>query len=132
MSNNNPRVTRMESPLARVRGLGTARSGTHHWLGMRITSIALLPLTIWFVISAISLMGASYETTIAWIGHPVNAVLMLALIAMTFHHMMNGLQEVVDDYVRPEGRRMAVNLLIRAICWLLGLSAALAVLRIAI
>jgi len=132
MSNNQPRAVRLESSLSRVRGMGTARSGTHHWWMMRVTSIALLPLTIWFAISAVSLAGASYEATIAWIGHPVNAVLLITLIVATFHHMMNGLQEVVDDYVRPETRRMAVNLLIRAVCWLLGLSSALAVLRIAI
>lgn len=124
--------TALRTPLGRVRGLGSAKTGTHHWWMQRVTSIALLPLTIWFVLGAIGLAGASHAETRAWIGAPLNAVLLLALIGAAFHHMAAGLQVVVEDYVRPELRRMALVLVIKGACALLALAAALSVLRIAL
>jgi succinate dehydrogenase / fumarate reductase membrane anchor subunit len=124
--------TSLESPLGRVRGLGSARGGTHHWWMQRVTSIALLPLTIWFVFSMVGLAGAGYLATLAWIGAPVNAVLLLALIGLTFHHMASGLQVVVEDYTRNEFARMAIILAIKGVAMLLALASALAVLRIAL
>ena len=123
--------TALRSPLGRVRGMGSAKSGTHHWWMQRVTSIALLPLTIWFVVSMISLAGASYLETLLWIARPVNAVLMLVLIGLTFHHMAGGLQVVVEDYVRDEFKRIAFVLLIKAASLLMALASAFAVLRIA-
>ncbi len=124
--------TALRSPLGRVRGLGSARGGTHHWWMQRVTSLALLPLTVWFVLAMIGLAGKDHAETVAWIGRPWNAVLLLALIAAVFHHMAAGLQVVVEDYVRPELRRKGLILLIQAGCVLLALASALAVLRIAL
>lgn len=124
--------TSLESPLGRVRGLGSARGGTHHWWMQRVTSIALLPLTIWFVFSMVGLAGAGYVATLAWIGAPLNAVLLLALIGLTFHHMASGLQVVVEDYTRSEMARVAIILVIKGAAILLALASALAVLRIAL
>jgi len=124
--------TALRSPLGRVRGLGSARAGTRHWWMQRVTSIALLPLTVWFVIGAIGLAGASRAQTLAWIGAPLNAVLLLALIAAAFHHMAAGLQVVIEDYVRPEMPRMGLILLVKGASALLALAAALSVLRIAL
>ncbi len=122
----------LRSPLGRVRHLGSARKGTEHWIAQRVTSIALLPLTVWFLASMVTLAGASYIETVLWLSHPLNAVLMLALLGLTFHHTAAGLQVVVEDYVRPESRKLAVILAIRAVCWLGFLAAALAVLRVAL
>ncbi len=121
----------MRTPLGRVRGLGSAKSGTHHWWMQRVTSLALLPLTLWFVYAVISLSGASFAQTRNFIGHPVNAVLMLALIGLTFHHINAGLQVVVEDYVRAERSRIGILLLIRGACWLAALISGFAVLRVA-
>jgi succinate dehydrogenase / fumarate reductase membrane anchor subunit len=129
MSKTNPAV--MRTPLGRVRGLGSAKSGTHHWWMQRVTSIALLPLTLWFVVSMLSLAGASYAQTRAFLAWPVNAVLMLALIGLTFHHIAAGLQVVVEDYVRKEMQRIAALLVIKGGCWLMALVCAFAVLRVA-
>jgi succinate dehydrogenase / fumarate reductase membrane anchor subunit len=122
----------LRTPLGRVRGLGSAKAGTHHWWMQRVTSIALLPLTVWFVVSVIGLAGASYADTLAFIGAPVNAVLLLALIAATFHHMASGLQVVVEDYVRGELPRLGLILAIKGGCALLALASVFAVLRIAL
>lgn len=129
MSKTNPAV--MRTPLGRVRGLGSAKSGTHHWWMQRVTSIALLPLTLWFVVSMLSLAGASYAQTRAFLAWPVNAVLMLALVGLTFHHIAAGLQVVVEDYVRKDMQRIAALLVIKGGCWLMALVSAFAVLRVA-
>jgi len=129
MSKTNAAV--MRTPLGRVRGLGSAKSGTHHWWMQRVTSIALLPLTLWFVVSMLSLAGASFAQTRAFLAWPVNAVLMLALIGLTFHHIAAGLQVVVEDYVRKEMQRIAALLVIKGGCWLMALVCAFAVLRVA-
>ncbi|MEI6158408.1 MAG: succinate dehydrogenase, hydrophobic membrane anchor protein [Roseococcus sp.] len=123
--------TALRSPLGRVRGMGSAKSGTHHWWMQRVTSIALLPLTLWFVVSMIGLVGASYLETLLWIAQPLNAVLMLVLIGLTFHHMAAGLQVVVEDYVRDEFKRIAFVLVIKATSLLMALASGFAVLRIA-
>jgi len=129
MSKTNADV--MRTPLGRVRGLGSAKSGTHHWWMQRVTSIALLPLTLWFVVSMLSLAGASFAQTRAFLAWPVNAVLMLALIGLTFHHIAAGLQVVVEDYVRKDMQRIAALLVIKGGCWLMALVCAFAVLRVA-
>ena len=129
----NPSVTTLRSPLGRVRGLGSARGGTHHWFMQRVTSVALLPLTLWFAISAATtLNGASYEAAALWVQRPLNAVLLLALVGATFHHVAAGLQVVIEDYSKTETGKLVGILLVKAICWLLALASALAVLRVAI
>ena len=122
----------LRSPLGRVRGLGSARGGTHHWWMARVTSVALLPLTIWLICALASLAGASHAVTIGWIGQPFNAVLLLAFLAAAFHHTASGLQVVIEDYVRHDGARLGGVLAVRTVCALLWLAASLAVLRIAV
>jgi succinate dehydrogenase / fumarate reductase membrane anchor subunit len=127
-----PRPTHLQSPLGRVRGAGSAKSGTHHWWMQRVTSIGLLPLTIWFIVSLATNAGMSHAEALIWIGTPLNAVLLLALIALTFHHVAAGLQVVIEDYVHQEGAKIASILVVKGLCGLLGIAAALAVLRIAV
>ena len=127
-----PRQARLQSPLGRVRGAGSAKSGVHHWWGQRVTSIALLPLTIWFIASLATSAGMTHAEATAWIGHPFNAVLLLALIGLTFHHIAAGLQVVIEDYVKADGTKIASLLAVKFACALLALVAALAVLRIAV
>lgn len=136
MSENFPSTTahqtRLQTPLGRVRQNGSAKSGTHHWWMQRVTSIALLPLMIWFAIGLASRAGAPYEEMARWVGKPFNAVLMLLLIGISFYHTAGGLQVVIEDYIRPERSAMVAGLLIRGTCWVLGLLSALSVLRLAV
>lgn len=124
-------AVRLQSPLARVRGMGSAKGGTHHWWMQRVTSVALLPLTLWFILSVAGHTGADHAEIVAWIGHPFNAVLLLSFVLISFHHIAGGMQVVIEDYVRGE-MRMFLILAVKAGCWILGLMSALAVLRIAI
>jgi succinate dehydrogenase / fumarate reductase membrane anchor subunit len=127
-----PRQSQLRSPLGRVRGAGAAKSGAHHWWMQRLTSIALLPLTIWFILSLATNAGMTHGEALAWVGNPFNAVLLLALIGLTFHHTASGLQVVIEDYVHQEGLRIAAILAVKGLSWLLAIAAVLAVLRIAV
>jgi succinate dehydrogenase / fumarate reductase membrane anchor subunit len=120
------------SQLGRARGLGAAHEGVGHWWQERISALALVPLTLWFVYGVLSLLGADQPAVAAWIAYPVNAVLLLVLIAMTFHHAALGLQVVYEDYIVSAGSRTAAILATKAAALLLGLLAALAVLKLAL
>ena len=122
----------LRSALGRVRGKGSARGGTHHWFMQRVTSVALLPLMLWFTLSVATLAGASHAETVAWIGRPVNALLLLASIALAFHHTAAGLQVILEDYLHKEWQRLVAILLAKGACWLAAIAAAFAVLRIAL
>ena len=119
------------SQLGRARGLG-AGGGSEHWIAERLTSIALVPLTLWFIYAMLHLVGLPQEDVALWASHPVNAVLLLVLVGMTFHHMQLGLQVVLEDYVDDKRLRSALILVNKAVALLLGLMAAVAVLRLAL
>jgi len=125
-----PHIDILRSPLARARGLGSAKAGSAHWRAQRTTGLALIPLTLWFIFSVIHLTGASRETVVQWLSGPVQAVLMLALIVATFHHLLMGLQVVIEDYVHYEPAKMISLLLTRGMCWLLALVCIVSVLKI--
>ncbi len=118
------------SQLGRVRGSGSAKAGVHHWYAERITSIALVPLSLWFVFSMVRLAGSPFEWVRAWVERPWNTVLLLAFIIMTFHHMQLGIQVVLEDYVHEKWPQTIAILANKAICALLGLTAFLSVLKI--
>ena len=120
----------MRSDLARVRGLGSAKEGIAHWWAQRLTAAALIPLTVWFVASLVSLAGASHAAVVDWVASPLPALLLVLLIVATFHHAQLGLQVVIEDYVHGEGTRLALILLIKGAAVVLGLAAIFAVLRI--
>ena len=87
------------SGLRRARGLGSAKHGAGHWIGERVSAVALIPLVIWAVQSALMLSVADYQTAALWVQKPLNAVLLVLLIATGFRHMHAGLRVVVEDYV---------------------------------
>jgi succinate dehydrogenase / fumarate reductase membrane anchor subunit len=89
----------MQTPIARVRGLGAAREGLHHWKAQRVTAVANLVLILWFVFSAAVLAGADYAEVRAWLASPVAASLMILLVISVFHHARLGLLVVIEDYV---------------------------------
>lgn len=121
----------MRTPISRVRGLGSARDGTHHWWMQRITAIALIPLGVWFVVSMIGLAGADHAAAAAWLASPITAVLMLLLIVATFHHLQLGIQVVIEDYIHGEVAKMACLIGLKLASFALGTAAAFAVLKVA-
>jgi succinate dehydrogenase / fumarate reductase membrane anchor subunit len=125
-----PHIDILASPLARARGLGPARAGSRHWWAQRLTAMALVPLTLWFIFSVIHLSGASHQAVIDWLSAPLTLGLMLALIVATFHHLQLGVQVVIEDYVHDERTKMASVLAVKALCVLLALVCIVSVLKI--
>jgi succinate dehydrogenase / fumarate reductase membrane anchor subunit len=122
----------METPLAEVRGLGSAGSGAHHWWIERLTSVSTLLLFIWFLASLLRLPNLDYRTLVEWLSGPFAAVPMLLLIVSTFWHLKLGLQVVLDDYVHEEGNRFFAILLLNFLTVAGAALALFSVLRIAI
>ena len=121
----------LETRLAKVRGLGSAKDGTHHWWAQRLTAVALVPLTIWFAVAVAGMAGTDYATAAAWVSSPVNTILLLLLIAATFHHLQLGVQVVVEDYMHAEGVKIATLMLVKFASAILAVACAYAVLRVA-
>ena len=107
----------LRTPLGRARGLGSAKEGLHHWSGQRLTSIALIPLTVWFVSSIVGLAGSGYEEFTTWLAGPCNAAAMILFLGVTFHHAQSGMQVVLEDYVSDHGWRTAGIIAVKFICY---------------
>jgi succinate dehydrogenase / fumarate reductase, membrane anchor subunit len=120
----------LRTPLARARGLGSAKAGVHHWWAQRITAIALIPLVVWFAISLVMMSGAEYEVVRAWIGSPVVMVLLILTIAVGLHHAQLGIQVVIEDYVHSDGFKLALIVVVRFLAVFVGLAAIVAILNI--
>ena len=117
------------TPLARARGLGSAKDGLGHWWAQRLTAIALIPLVVWFAISLVMLSGADYAMARAWIGSPLVMVLLILTIGIGLHHGQLGLQVVLEDYTNGAWR-LTLVVLVKFIAVIFGLGAVTAILRI--
>ncbi|CAA7623835.1 succinate dehydrogenase, hydrophobic membrane anchor protein [Magnetospirillum sp. UT-4] len=89
----------LRTPLGRARGLGSAKEGVGHAWATIVTAVALVPLSLWFVVSLIGLQGAGHAAFVAWAGSTVNASLLILTVLMVLHHAQLGIQMVVEDYV---------------------------------
>ena len=97
---------KMSTPLARVRGLGAAKSGTEHFWRQRLTAVANVPLTIAFVLIVVSLLGRNHAAAAQILGSPLVAITMLLFIVSITIHMRIGMQVVIEDYVHDEPARL--------------------------
>jgi succinate dehydrogenase / fumarate reductase membrane anchor subunit len=119
------------TPLAQVRGLGSAREGAHHWGIERATSVATLLLFVWLGVSLLRLPALDLMTVSEWLRNPLAAVPMLLLIVTTFRHLDMGLVVVVEDYVHEESNKLLLLMLIHFASVLAGALALFSVLKIA-
>ncbi|QFT78086.1 succinate dehydrogenase, hydrophobic membrane anchor protein [Erythrobacter sp. THAF29] len=94
--------------IGRVRGLGPAHEGAHHWLVHRFTAISNLVLMTWLIVSLLLLDDYSYSSVTSWIAHPISATAMILLIASLFWHARLGLQVLIEDYVHNSGTKFAL------------------------
>ena len=122
---------RMETPLARVRGLGSAGHGGGEWWAVRVNSVALLLLSVWLLVSLLRLPDLGFSTLGEWLRDPLAAVPMLLLVGTTFWHIQHGLREIIDDYTHTETGRVLWITLLAFFVYGGGLFAAFCVLKIA-
>jgi len=121
----------LRSDLGRVRGLGSAKDGTSHWWAQRVTAVALVPLSIWFVFSVVNLVGVDKDGFKVWLNGPGSFVLMTLFLIALFYHMQLGLQVVIEDYVHNERNKVISLVLNKLLAVFLVVSSITALMRIA-
>ncbi|MGE0580961.1 MAG: succinate dehydrogenase, hydrophobic membrane anchor protein [Steroidobacteraceae bacterium] len=122
----------LRTPLGRVLGLGSAHAGAHHWTVQRATAVALVVLTIWFVVSIVRLPLTDHASVVAWVAHGANPVLLFLLVIAAAWHSQLGVQVVIEDYVHGRHAKPVLLLASTFAHVLIAATAALAVLRIAL
>ncbi len=122
----------LRSPLGRVLGLGSAKDGTGHWWAQRVSAVALVPLTLWFIFALLALPALDFDTLRAWLAVPLSAVLLLLLVPVLGYHAYLGLTVVIEDYVHAPGLKLGALLLLRFGLVLCAAAGMFAVLRIAL
>jgi len=125
-------MTTLETPRHRVEGLGSAHSGVQQFWRLRVSGVALGFLSIWFTYAALGLVSANLVSVLAFLQHPLNAVLMGAFMLLSAYHMTLGLKEVVEDYVHTNGMKIFLLLLTRVFGFAVAIGAGVALLRITI
>ncbi len=120
----------LRAPLGRVLGLGTAKDGTDHWWGQRVSGVALVLLGLWFVASLLALPSLQHYDVVDFIGRPINTVL-LALLSLTIaYHSYLGVQVVIEDYVHSHGLKITSLVLSRFVHVFVAFISIYAILRI--
>ena len=120
------------SPLSRARGYGSAKEGVHTFMAERISAVALVPLTLWFVFSVAQLPAASYSAAKHWVASPSVAVTLVLFLGALFYHSSLGVKVVVEDYIAGEGKKLALLLAVKFVHAALAAVGIFAVLKIAL
>ena len=125
-------AARLRSPVGRAIGLGSAKEGVEHWWLQRVTAVALVPLTLWFVVAVVRLSSADIDTARDWVGRPLPSILLVLLLIATFWHVSLGLQVVIEDYIRGELARLGLVIVTRLACIALAVAGIVSVLALAL
>jgi succinate dehydrogenase / fumarate reductase membrane anchor subunit len=123
-------ATSLRTPLAKVRGLGSAKEGTDHFWKQRITAVANLFLVSFLIVLVVKFAGADYATVKRAMARPQNAIPLLALIVSGVMHMRLGMQTIIEDYVHSEGRKIAALMLNTFFSIFIGIACIFAVLKL--
>jgi succinate dehydrogenase / fumarate reductase, membrane anchor subunit len=121
----------LRSPLGLVSGLGSAKGGVHHWWLQRLTSIALVPLTIWFTVSLLSLPSLDHVTVVAWMAQSWTALLLILFVLVATYHSQLGVRVVVEDYVHNTGMRTLTLVILTFVHAFLAVAGVFAILKVA-
>lgn len=121
----------LRSQLGRVRGLGSAGTGTEHWLTLRITSFLLIPLSLYVLANFyIYALGEGYDGAIYWLRSPFSATAVILFLSLAFHHAANGLQVVIEDYIHREGLKLVSLIIVKFLCVAFALLGILATVKV--
>lgn len=121
----------LRAPLKRARGHGSAHSGTHHFWVQRLSAVALLPLSAWFVVTTVThIFNGDRATVIAWLKNPLVALAVGLLVVMLFVHARLGIQTIIEDYVQNTTKKMLARLLLDGLTIILGAASLMAVIKL--
>lgn len=122
----------LQSDLGKVRGLGSAKEGTHHWWWQRVTALAMIPLSIWFVFGLLCILDSTYAEATAWVAKPHVTVLLIAFVSALFYHLKLGMQVVIEDYLHEEWVKITAVIGLKFACVLGAVAAIVAILKISL
>lgn len=122
----------MRSHVGRARGLGSAKDGVAHAWHTLVTAVALVPLSLWFVVSMIKLAHVDYAHLKGWMSAAGNSSLLLLTLLLVVYHAALGLQMVIEDYVHCPGRKFASLIAVRVGAAFLAVFLTVSVLKVAI
>ncbi len=120
----------LRTPLGRVRHLGAARSGTKHFWHQRLTSVALIPLSIAAILLVVSLLGRNHAAVVQILGSSPVAIVMLLFVITAVYHMWLGMQTIIEDYVHEELPKVATLMANTFFSFAVGLAAVFAILKL--
>jgi succinate dehydrogenase / fumarate reductase, membrane anchor subunit len=124
------RAMSLRTPLGRVLGMGSAKDGTGHWWAQRVSAVALVPLTLWFLFSLLLLPDLDYATVRVWLSLPISGFLTVLLLAVSTYHSYLGTTVVVEDYVHSAGMKVLTLLTLRFLYVLVCGAGIFAILRV--
>ena len=122
----------MQTPLGRVRGLGSAKSGLGHWWHQRLTAIAMVPLMVISVLIIAQIGLVDYQGAVNLVANPLVATWLLLLVLVGYFHAALGLQVVLEDYVAHEGSRMAAIIVVKMSLFALAALSVVSILKVAL
>jgi succinate dehydrogenase / fumarate reductase, membrane anchor subunit len=125
-------VTSFRTPLGRAKNTGSAKHGVGHFIALRVSSIALVPLGLWALYSSLALSRSGFDGALAWLHAPLNAILAILLAAAAAVHMRIGMVEVVEDYIHRPSTKAALLILNYFVCVLACVAAVFCILKIAL
>lgn len=121
----------LRTPIKTARGLGSAHSGTHHFWLQRVSAVALIPLSIWFMGTLVCvLLGADRSAMGAWFANPLHVIVLAAFLLAMFTHARLGIQTVIEDYIHHEGKKIIALLLLNVFIFTFGAGALMAIFKL--
>jgi len=121
----------LQSPLSKAIGLGSAKHGFSHWWLQRVSAVALIPLSLWFIFSIVSLINADHAAVVDWMSSIFNASLLIIFVCVLLYHAQTGLQVVIEDYVHSKGLNLVLMYAMKFSAVVLGAIAVISVLKVA-
>ena len=113
-------MANLRTPLAKVRGLGSAKEGIHHWWLQRVTAVANIPLTLATVWIVLVSLRTDYAGVVSIVGHPCVGAILILFVLNAFYHAALGLQVVIEDYVHGGFQKTVLLLLVKFLCAILA------------
>lgn len=119
------------TPLRRARGLGSAKHGVEVWIAERVSSLALIPLTLYGIYAVLVVAQGGYDGAVNFLQNPFNAVVIALLLGVSFHHMEMGMRVIIEDYLAKPSTKLVCLMLNKAVCWSFGAVAVFSILKVA-
>lgn len=118
------------TPLTRIRGMGSAHEGASHWLGQRVSALAMVPLSLWFFSNLLEIATGHSGSLAEWMKSPYAAMFSTMLITAIFYHAFQGIRVIAEDYIKCDTRRIMAILLAKAVFTIATVASVMAIIKL--